>query len=147
MKFSFHEEVSSRDMFVLPRPVCLACSKAKECLTEYEYKNRGKKFAIPAHRDVLSRVAKESEEPAFRAKLWERMWKMEGIFVEGKNFHGLRRAKYRGLSKVQAQVYMISTVQNLKRLAGLLFLFKAILANLNPNRFRVENSFRNWLPS
>jgi transposase len=148
MKFSFHEEVSNRDMFVLPRPVCLACPKAKECLTEYEYKNRGKKFAIPAHRDVLSRVAKESEEPAFRAKLWERMWKMEGIFAEGKNFHGLRRAKYRGLSKVQAQVYMISTVQNLKRLAGaLLFLFKAILANLNPNRFRAEYSFRSWLPA
>jgi hypothetical protein len=73
---------------------------------------------------------------------------MEGIFAEGKNHHGLRRAKYRGLSKVQAQVYMISTVQNLKRLAGaLLFLFRTILANLGPRASWLENSRQNWLPA
>ena len=48
----------------------------------------------------------------------ERMWKIEGLFAEAKNFHGLRRAHLRGRWKVQAQVYMISVVQNLKRLVG-----------------------------
>jgi transposase len=145
MKYSFHEEVSGRDMFMLPRPVCMKCPRAKVCLTEHEYKNRGKKFAIPAHREVLARVAEASEQPAFRAKLWERMWRMEGIFAEGKNHHGLRRAKYRGLSKVQAQVYMISTVQNLKRLAGaLLFLLRAIFANLSGSASGPENFRQNW---
>jgi hypothetical protein len=73
---------------------------------------------------------------------------MEGIFAEGKNHHGLRRAKYRGLSKVQAQVYMISTVQNLKRLAGaLLFLIRAILANLSANASWPENFRQNWRPA
>ena len=32
------------------------------------------------------------------------------------NLHALKRAKYRGLSKVQIQAYMTGVVQNLKRL-------------------------------
>ena len=44
------------------------------------------------------------------------MWKAEGIFAEGKTFHGLSRARYRGTWKVQIQVYVIASVQNLKRL-------------------------------
>lgn len=47
----------------------------------------------------------------------QRMWKMEGIFAEAKSHHGLRKARYRGRAKVQIQIYMISIVQNLKRLA------------------------------
>ena len=38
------------------------------------------------------------------------------VAAEGKNFHGLRRARQRGLDKVSVQVLMIATVQNLKRL-------------------------------
>ena len=41
--------------------------------------------------------------------------------AEAKSFHGLRRARYRGRSKVQMQVYMSSTVQNLKHLANNLY--------------------------
>jgi len=121
MKFSFHEETSNRDLFALPRPLCKACPRALTCLTEHEYKNRGKKFAVIAHREIVASVAEKSKEPEFKAKLWQRMWKMEGIFAEAKNNHGLRRARYRGRWKVQAQVYVISTVQNLKRLAGSAF--------------------------
>ncbi|MBI2026516.1 MAG: transposase [Deltaproteobacteria bacterium] len=47
------------------------------------------------------------------------MWKMEGLFAEAKSLHCMKRAKYRGLWKVQAQVYMIAFVQNLKRLVTL----------------------------
>ena len=51
-----------------------------------------------------------------------------GIFAEAKSFHGLRRARYRGRAKVQIQVYMISTVQNLKRLAtAVIFIIKSIV--------------------
>lgn len=46
----------------------------------------------------------------------ERLWKIEGLFSEGKNCHGLLRAKLRGLPKVQMQAYMTAVVQNLKRL-------------------------------
>ena len=46
---------------------------------------------------------------------------MEGIFAEAKPPHGMRRARYRGRAKMQIQVYMTATVQNLKRFAGSLF--------------------------
>lgn len=40
------------------------------------------------------------------------------IFAEGKENHGLGRARYRGRSKVQIQAYMIALVQNIKRMMG-----------------------------
>jgi hypothetical protein len=55
-------------------------------------------------------------EPEFREKISERMWKMEGLFAEAKQKHCLARAKYRGRPKVQIQAYLIAIVQNLKRL-------------------------------
>jgi len=47
------------------------------------------------------------------------MWKMEGLFAEAKQNHGLARARYRGRSKVQIQAYLSATAQNLKRLVFL----------------------------
>lgn len=42
----------------------------------------------------------------------------EHSFAEGKQQHGLGRARYRGLSALQDQLYGIASVQNLKRLAA-----------------------------
>jgi transposase len=42
----------------------------------------------------------------------------EHSFAEGKQLHGLGRARYRGLSALQDQLYGIASVQNLKRLAS-----------------------------
>ena len=65
----------------------------------------------------------------FQGSLKERMWKIEGINAEAKNRHGLKRAKYRGLEKVQIQANMIGAVLNIKRLvAALHALFTVILA-------------------
>lgn len=121
MKYSFYEESTGRHIFVLPRPTCRACPKAAVCLTEHEQKNRGKRFSLIDHFKIISRVDEESKEPIFKQKLWQRMWKMEGIFAEAKSHHGMRRARYRGRAKMQIQVYMTATVQNLKRLAGSFF--------------------------
>ena len=55
----------------------------------------------------------------FKSKLRERTWKLEGLFSGAKLQHGLRRAKYRGMWKVQVQTYMTAFVQNLKRLETL----------------------------
>ena len=132
MKLSFREHVSSRNAFTLPRPVCMACPRAKTCLSEYEQKNRGKKVMLSDFYEVWMATLEKQKEPEFKGKLWQRMWKMEGIFAEAKSHHGMRRARYRGRAKMQIQVYMTSTVQNLKRLAGrLLFWLMSTLANLN----------------
>ena len=55
-------------------------------------------------------------DPVFRQKMSERMWKIEGLFAEAKQNHGLSRARHRGRAKVQIQAYLSATAQNLKRL-------------------------------
>ncbi|CAM4379477.1 MAG: hypothetical protein LEGION0398_MBIBDBAK_01069 [Legionellaceae bacterium] len=48
----------------------------------------------------------------------------EGIIYESKHRHGLKRARYRGLVKVQIQALMGASVQNIKRIVNfLLFIF------------------------
>jgi transposase len=42
----------------------------------------------------------------------------EHLFAEGKNEHGMRTARWRGLHRNQVQMNLIGTVQNLKRLAS-----------------------------
>jgi transposase len=121
MKPSSHDEAGHRDLYVLHRKTCIACPRAKSCLTEHEFKSRGKRFAVPLHHQIFSEVMDQQKDPDFKTKLWQRMWKMEGIFAEAKSHHGMRRARYRGRSKMQIQVYMTSTVQNLKRLAASVF--------------------------
>ena len=73
---------------------------------------------------------------------------MEGIFAEAKSHHGLRRARYRGRWKVQIQVYMISTVQNLKRLAAaFIFVFRAAWLELRKFPLRPESAHEIMLPA
>ncbi|NND00977.1 MAG: hypothetical protein HKN85_12415 [Gammaproteobacteria bacterium] len=44
---------------------------------------------------------------------------IEGLFAEAKQFHGLRRARYRGLQKVSIQALMSAMAQNIKRIVKL----------------------------
>lgn len=44
--------------------------------------------------------------------------RVEHSFAEGKQQHGLGRARYRGLAPLQEQLYCIASVQNLKRLVS-----------------------------
>jgi len=120
MKFSTHDETGQRDLYTLTRKVCMACPRMQTCLTQNEQKTRGKRFALPLHRKLFAEVLDKQANPEFKKKLWQRMWKMEGIFAEAKSHHGMRRARYRGRAKMQMQVYAVSIVQNLKRLANAL---------------------------
>lgn len=60
--------------------------------------------------------AGDSQRPFFRKRLTERKWKIEGLFGEAKQNHGLRRSRYRGLSMVQIQFYLIAIALNCKRI-------------------------------
>lgn len=104
--------------YSLSLKICKQCPLYETCVTAAEKRNgRGKQLRRNIHQPFFDKVRKRERTDLFRSKLRERMWSMEGLFAEGKNFHGLHRARYRRLSKMQIQVYMISTVQNLKRLA------------------------------
>jgi hypothetical protein len=43
-------------------------------------------------------------------------WIIEGLFAEARQFHGLRRARYRRLKKVSIQALMTAMTQNIKRI-------------------------------
>ena len=63
------------------------------------------------------------KETKFQEKLNERLWKLEGIMNEIKNYHGLNRAHYRGLDNVQIQGYMAAIAVNIKRLVFCAWIF------------------------
>jgi hypothetical protein len=77
-------------------------------------------------------------DPTFEQKLSERMWKIEGLFGEAKQNHGLSRARYRGRPKVQIQSYLSATAQNLKRLIFLFYCW--LIAWLSYRRSRATPS-------
>ena len=75
--------------------------------------------------------------------------RIEHIFAEAKEHHGLRRSRYRTLTRQQEQANLTATVQNLKRLVSFIDrnrphavalaavktnmnLFKPLLRHLNP---------------
>lgn len=82
------------------------------------------------------------QEPLFQDALKERMWKIEGINAEAKNRQGLKKAKYRGIEKVQIQAYMVGVVLNIKRLvvAFCYTLFRVIIALRAVNYSNLINS-------
>jgi len=128
-------KTTGQHYYYLGRKTCITCPMAKTCLKPHEIKSRGKIFLVPKYHKEYLEVKEKQQTEEFKYKLRERMWKIEGIFGEAKSHHGLRRAKYRGRSKVQIQVYMISTVQNLKRLANsVIFWFKSIILDLIKNQ-------------
>lgn len=51
-----------------------------------------------------------------KKKLYQRLWMLEGIMNELKNYHGLNRAHYRGLDNVGIQGYMAAIAINIKRI-------------------------------
>jgi hypothetical protein len=48
---------------------------------------------------------------------------IEGVFAEAKEWHGLRRAWRRGISKMKVQCLLIAAVINLKRLRAVFMPF------------------------
>lgn len=75
---------------------------------------------------ALVRLREDSRRADFRALYHRRAPVIEGVFAEAKQWHGLRRAWRRGLSKMRIQCLLIATVLNFKRLAAVLLSIFAI---------------------
>lgn len=125
---------------------CRNCPRADSCPARSRKASPHQKFVLRnLDQDLFEQVKQQVLQPAYRTRAVERMWKIEGMFAEAKNNHGLQRARYRSTSKVQIQAYMIALAQNLKRLVAVLWVILASLyakwigvsANL-PNRWIVH---------
>ena len=67
------------------------------------------------------------EEVWFKEKMYQRMWKIEGVMNEIKNYHGLNRAHYRGLDNVKIQGYMAAIAINIKRIVFCIFVLYCLI--------------------
>lgn len=93
---------------------CRRCPMSSSCLPDSQ-KFRARFVYRGIHQDEVEAVRRRQSTATFRQRLVERKWKIEGLFGEAKQNHGLRRARYRGLPKVQIQFFMIAIALNCKR--------------------------------
>ena len=93
---------------------CRHCPMSSSCLPDSQ-KFRARFVYRGIHQDEVEAVRRRQSTAKFRQRLVERKWKIEGLFGEGKQNHGLRRARYRGLPKVKIQFFMIAIALNCKR--------------------------------
>jgi len=97
---------------------CTNCANRGICFQKELKEPRGKKITRNIYWEHQARIKEAEKTRTFQEMRGERQWKMEGIFAEAKDNHGLDRARYRGRAKVQIQAYMIAVVQNIKRMMG-----------------------------
>lgn len=108
--------------------LCRKCPLKEACLTLPTMKTRNAKhIEMSIYHEAIEQAAKMEQTDEFKKVRAERQWKMEGVFAEAKDNHGLARARYRGRMKMQIQSYMVAIIQNLKRIANNLILILKII--------------------
>jgi len=96
-----------------------SCEYRSKCTTS-EAGKRAKTLKRNIHQDAIDYQFRKRNEPYWKTMLKKRRYLIEGSFADGKNNHGLSRARYRGIEKVQEQTLLIATVQNIKKMIKML---------------------------
>lgn len=104
------------DGLVLPS---LAQPQARELTGDKAYDSQANRSHLAAL-GVSPGLYPRRPRPGRPRKSWRERPQIERKFVECKQFHGLRRARYWGLAKVTVQTLMVALVVNLKRWVTLL---------------------------
>ncbi|MBZ0300178.1 MAG: transposase [Anaerolineae bacterium] len=92
--------------------VCKGCPVRAECTNN----KRGRTIHRSFFQDQLDRAAALRETPLYIKAMNKRKVWVEPLFGEGKQWHGLRRFRWRRLWRVNIEALLIASVQNLKRL-------------------------------
>ncbi|KTD53821.1 transposase [Legionella santicrucis] len=95
---------------------CKQCSFSPNCLAKIKNKGSARYVTRNKYAELYNQMKNEMEQQYFKEKLYERMWKLEGVMNELKNYHDLKRAQYRGLENTQIQAYFAAMALNIKRL-------------------------------
>jgi transposase len=90
---------------------CRGCAIKEQCTRASR-----RQLKVGVHHAALTRLRADSETESFQRLYRTRAPAIEGVFGEAKQWHGLRRAWRRGLSKVRVQCLLIAAVINFKRL-------------------------------
>jgi transposase len=93
------------------RTVCRICTLKGRCTRAPQ-----RQLKVGVEHAALVRLRADSKTDSFRQLYRRRAPAVEGVFAEAKQWHGLRRAWRRGLSRMRVQCLLIATVINFKRL-------------------------------
>ena len=102
-----------RRRYRAPKSACAVCALKARCTISPR-----KQINVSIHHGALVRLRADSRTDSFNDLYRARSHVIEGLFGEGKQWHGLRRAWRRGLSNMLIQSLLISAVLNFKRLMG-----------------------------
>jgi transposase len=110
-KMSFEDRNNGLKIFHFSMPTCGACPVKEQC-------TRAKEGRRTVGISMFNKELREAEiynaTESFKEDMRLRP-AIEGKLAELKRYHGLRRARYRGLSKVNLQGYFTAAAVNIKR--------------------------------
>ena len=103
---------TKRRLFRASTPVCRACPLKKQCT-----KGKGPR-TIYRHTDeyYVEQALADKDTAPFKEALKRRFSVAEGSFADAKDNRSHRRARWRGLVKMQIQCHLVAAAQNLKKL-------------------------------
>jgi transposase len=104
--------------YVSEPSICRACELLGQCTTS---KNCVKIVTRHVWQDYKDEVNSHRYEDRGKAIYKRRKETVERSFADGKELHGHRYARFRGLSRVQAQCLLSAACQNMKKIALLLW--------------------------
>ena len=116
--------------------VCRGCPVRTECTKN----KRGRTIHRSYFQDQLDQAAAWRETPLYIKAMNKRKVWVEPLFGEGKQWHGLRRFRWRRLWRVNIEALLIASVQNLKRLLKGKHHHYGPRPPANPNEIRVVST-------
>lgn len=107
------EKKRGRRIYHARRSDCRGCLLKSQCTVSDR-----RQLKVTRHHASLVRLRADARTDDFKKLYASRAPVIEGVFAEAKEWHGLRRARRRGLSKMKVQCLLVAAVLNLKRLMG-----------------------------
>lgn len=112
LRFISQCERTRRRIYQAPPTACEACSLRAHCTTS----QRGRRIGRSLDAEYLERVRGHQKTASYAMAMRKRTVWVEPLFAEAKEWHGLRRFRWRSLPKVNSEALLIAAGQNLKRL-------------------------------
>jgi IS5 family transposase len=111
---SNYNEKEGTTIFYFKKEICCLCSLKDQCT-----KQEGRTITIGKHPDLMMEAKEYNKTQDFKDDMKERAH-IEPKNAEMKRFHGMARARYWGLPKVNVQFIITAIVVNIKRLANVI---------------------------
>jgi IS5 family transposase len=111
---SNYNEKEGTTIFYFKKEICKQCSLKDQCT-----KQEGRTITIGKHHELVMEAKEYNKTQDFKDDMKQRAH-IEPKNAEMKRFHGMARARYWGLPKVNVQFIITAIVVNVKRLANVI---------------------------